>query len=131
MQLFALIAQPESNAAERRMIVNLFLRQKLNSQVSKEYLQLYGEYYRLPMGEHTGSKAKEKVVSRNSVKVLKICREIKKELTQAQKIVLLISLWGFVKTGGITILQQESKIVRMVADAFYLSRKSSFPSNSL
>lgn len=125
MQLFALIAKPESNDTERRMIVHIFLKQKLNNQVAKEYLQLYDEFYHQAIAKHVGGQQKEKVISQHSVKVLKICNHINKELTQVQKVVLLISLWEFAKAGRPIISQQENEFIQIVADTFNLSEKSS------
>ncbi len=125
MQLFALIARPESNAGERREIVAAFLKQKLNSFVAKEYLQVYDEYCRLSIEKHSGNRKKEKVLSQNSVKVLRICSEINKELNQQQKVVLLFSLWEFAKAGESTISYQEKEFINTVSDSFNLSPKDS------
>ncbi|MCF8371947.1 MAG: ATP-binding cassette domain-containing protein [Bacteroidales bacterium] len=107
------------------MIVHLFLKQKLNNQIAKEYLQLYDEFYHQAIAKYGGSQSKEKVISRNSVRVCKICNHINKELTHGQKVVLLISLWEFVKADGPIISQQENEYIKMVADTFYLSEKVS------
>ena len=45
MQLFAIIARPESNAEERRSVVGSFLLQQLNSELVNEYLKVFNNYY--------------------------------------------------------------------------------------
>ena len=125
MQLFALIAKPESNASERRLIVEAFLNQKLNQRIVSDYIQLYDEFCRVSAERMAGKKKKEKVISHSSVKVLKICEEINKELTQLQKIVLLISLWEYAKVGDESISEQENEFIETVAHSFHLPRKSS------
>ncbi|MEA3444825.1 MAG: ATP-binding cassette domain-containing protein [Bacteroidota bacterium] len=125
MQLFAIIARPESNVSNRRTIVEVFLKQKLNSVVAKEYIQIYDEYYRLSIEKHSGSKKKEKILSHDSVKVLKICTDINKELTQLQKVMLLFSLWEFAKAGKAEISDQEKDFINTISDSFNLSPKDS------
>ena len=38
MQLFAIIAKPDSNKDERRIVVGAFLKQQLNTELVNEYL---------------------------------------------------------------------------------------------
>jgi len=43
MQLFAIIAPPDSEAAERRRVVGSFLKQQLNQELVDEYLKFFDE----------------------------------------------------------------------------------------
>lgn len=61
MQLFAIIAPPESNAAERRSVVGSFLKQQLNQELVNEYLKVFDEYYQIYQKKQS-SKAKQKKV---------------------------------------------------------------------
>ncbi len=54
MQLFAIIARPESNARDRRTIVESFLKRQLNQELVAEYIAVFDEYYRIPPGETEG-----------------------------------------------------------------------------
>ena len=45
MQLFAIIAKPQSNAKERRVVVELFLKRLLNQELVKKYLTTYDEKF--------------------------------------------------------------------------------------
>lgn len=40
MQLFAIIARPDSNLEERRQVVGSFLKQQLNTELVNEYLEV-------------------------------------------------------------------------------------------
>ena len=43
MQLFAIIAKPQSNDSERRGVVEAFLKRLLNQELVKKYLSTYDE----------------------------------------------------------------------------------------
>ena len=87
MQLFAIIAKVDGVTNTGRNIVQLFLKQQLNQELVDQYLAVFDEFLE---SHHQVAKKKdgtEKRTSLNSVKVLKICTEINRELEQNQKIV--------------------------------------------
>ena len=45
MQLFAIISRPESDASERRLVVESFLSRQLNQELVAVYLEVFDEYY--------------------------------------------------------------------------------------
>jgi hypothetical protein len=45
MQLFAIIAKPQSNDSERRGVVEAFLKRMLNQELANEYLSTYDKEY--------------------------------------------------------------------------------------
>ena len=45
MQLFAIIAKPQSNDKERRGVVEVFLKRLLNQELVKKYLSTYDEKF--------------------------------------------------------------------------------------
>jgi len=47
MQLFAIIARPESSKADRRTVVESFLKRQLNIELVQEYLKVFDELYRI------------------------------------------------------------------------------------
>ncbi|MBN2612813.1 MAG: ATP-binding cassette domain-containing protein [Bacteroidales bacterium] len=123
MELFAIIARPESIAVNkksvnesyqnRRKVVENFLRRQLNLELVKKYLDLFDAYY---------SDHKELRIVRDSVKVLKIIdKYINKELTQKQKIIVLIQLFEFVNSDSSTITKQEFEFLETVASSFHIT----------
>ncbi len=119
MQLFAIIARPESNKEDRRHVVESFLNQLLNKELVLEYLNVFDEFY-----YHFQEKQKKKSrkrVALSSVKVLKICTEINTELIQKQKTVVLIRLLEFIKSDSEVITEQELEFVETVASTFNIS----------
>jgi ABC-type multidrug transport system ATPase subunit len=122
IQLFALIAFPHKDNLSRRNIVTNFLNQQLNNQKVKEYLDIYEKYYQ----EHVSKLAKlqKSVIERNtltanSVKALKISNDINKELTHYQKLIVIIQLIEFLKS-GIEISHFERDFVYTIAQTFHI-----------
>ncbi len=88
MQLFAIVANTEGITTNRRKVVERLLNQQLSPTLSQQYLDLFDSFV-----NELNEKRKGKMVSvNNSVKVIKICTQINKELTQGQKTIVLIRL---------------------------------------
>ncbi|MFW5752394.1 MAG: ATP-binding cassette domain-containing protein, partial [bacterium] len=121
MQLFAIIARPESNRLDRRTVVESFLKRELNEDIVKEYLGVFDHYYKLHQEEEQEEGKRRRKISSQSVRVLKIGTEINEELTQQQKIIVLIQLLEFVKSDGEEISDQEMEFIDTVSDIFYIS----------
>ena len=124
MQLFAIIARPESDIIERLAVVKSFLEQQLNQELVRAYLEVFKEYLDIYQKRRKrSSKRKKQLLSFNAVRVLKICTEINEELSQKQKYVLTILLLEFIKSDSNDdgeISEQEIEFVDMVADTFYI-----------
>ena len=45
MELFAIIASPDSNGKDRRSVVHSFLERQLNHELVKDYITLFDSYY--------------------------------------------------------------------------------------
>ena len=45
MQLFAIIARPQSSDSDRRTVVEVFLRRQLNEELVKEYLGIFDDFF--------------------------------------------------------------------------------------
>jgi ABC transport system ATP-binding/permease protein len=117
MQMFAIIARVDGISDSGRRIVQLFLKQQLNQEQVEQYLRIFDEYLE---AHHQISKRKdgsEKRTSLNSVKVLKICTEINKELEQAQKVVVLVRLLEFIHSSD-EISEQELEFATTVSETF-------------
>ncbi|AEA45527.1 ATP-binding cassette domain-containing protein [Fluviicola taffensis] len=144
MQLFAIIAKvdevtdPTSEAIESsngRRIVEAFLRTELNDELLQKYIQLFDEFL---LVHHQGSAKKDgqrKRTSVNSVKVLRICAQINEELTQRQKMIVLLRIFDFIHAND-QVHEQEQEFVHTVSESFnipnfeYLQLKSFIESNS-
>jgi ABC-type multidrug transport system ATPase subunit len=120
MQLFAIIARPESNTEDRRTVVESFLKRQLNQELVAEYLKVFDEFYSLNQEKQKESDQRRRRISASSVKVLKICSEINEELAQAQKIIVLIQLLEFVKSDNAVITDQEMEFLSTVAESFFI-----------
>lgn len=116
MHLFAIIAKVDGITNSGRDIVESFLKQQLNLELVEQYLKLFDEF----MEQHhslSDTAKKRKRTSANSVKVLMICTQINAELTQRQKIVVLIRLIEFINSSG-EVSEQELEFVETVSSTF-------------
>ncbi|MBN2669686.1 MAG: ATP-binding cassette domain-containing protein [Bacteroidales bacterium] len=118
MQLFAVIARPESNYEDREEVVKQFLLQQLNIDLVKEYLGIFQEYYN--QYQKRKSEKLRKSIALSSVKVLKICSDINVELTLKQKVIVLLRLLEFIKNDVGEVTEQELEFVYTVSDSFYI-----------
>lgn len=131
MQLFAIIAkvditEDESGDAviqstEGRAIVESFLKAELNATLVDTYLELFDQF----LDQHNQSSKKKdgkrKRTSVNSVKVLRICSQINKELTQVQKVIVLIRILEFINVND-EVSEQELDFAETVAESFNIDR---------
>ncbi len=119
MQLFAIIAGPRSSNRNGRNIVESFLKQQISEELVDEYLKLFDGFYALYQKKQSNKGTqKAKNLSLSSVKVLKICTHINEELTQKQKLVVLIRLMEFVNA-DVEVSEQELEFVYTVSDIFH------------
>lgn len=123
MQLFAIIARPDSNLAERRQVVGSFLKQQLNTELVNEYLKVFDEFYQQYQVANEDSTKKKKRIAGSSVKVLKICTAINEELTIKQKVIVLTRLFEFIKSDSEVISEQEIEFVEAVSDTFLIQHE--------
>ncbi|NBC83218.1 MAG: ATP-binding cassette domain-containing protein [Bacteroidetes bacterium] len=114
MQLFAIIATPNSNNTDRRSVVESFLRRLLNEDLVEEYLGVFDHYFHI----HQIQEQEIKKISKKSVRVLKICVQINEELTHQQKLIVLVNLFEFVKSDSTKISEQEYEFISTVANTF-------------
>lgn len=118
MQLFAIISHPDSNADERRLVVESFLNRQLNQELVDVYLKVFDEYYRQVVEEDARIAKKKRVLAKRSVKVLVICTAINEELAQPQKIIVLFQLLEMIKSESGKGAEQEMEFVTTVAETF-------------
>lgn len=125
MQLFAIIARPvaddspdDNDYAERRVVVEGFLKNQLNQELVVEYIKVFDYYYNLYQEKLSEKTKSKKRTSSSSVRVLKICSQINDELLQQQKFVVLIRLIEFIKPDEGRVTEQEMAFVQAVAETF-------------
>ncbi|MFN8240176.1 MAG: ATP-binding cassette domain-containing protein [Bacteroidales bacterium] len=119
MQLFAIIARPQSNDSDRRGVVEAFLRRQLNQELVKTYLGFFDEYYQEAQEKQKKSSQNRRTAA-IAVRVLKICNDINDQLTQDQKIIVLVQLLEFCKSEGTEVSQLELEFIQSVAESFNL-----------
>ncbi|MBN2275374.1 MAG: ATP-binding cassette domain-containing protein [Bacteroidales bacterium] len=121
MELFAIIARPEGNGNDRRSVVKSFLMRQLNQELVNDYLDVFDAYF----SKHQALQIErgERRIGPDSVKILRICNDINKELTQKQKFIVLVQLFEFAKADKHKISDQELEFIEVVTDSFYITRE--------
>ena len=130
MQLFSIIARVDedidtespSTKGAGREIVKEFLGQELNSKDVEAYLNLFDNFLISYQGKKKRKDGKQKRTSVHSVKVLRICTDINKELAQNQKIIVLIRILGFIYSND-TIAEQELEFAETVSTTFNIPKE--------
>ena len=122
MQLFALIAEPQQDDAERRGVVEAFLGHLLNQELVKKYLAAYNEAY-----EEAKKKLEKSTPERRegaiAIRITKLCKEINEQgqLDQEQRIVVVIQALEFCKSGKTEVSQLESGFIATLAEGLNIS----------
>ncbi|MBW8050628.1 MAG: ATP-binding cassette domain-containing protein [Cytophagales bacterium] len=124
MQLFAIVAKEDGITSEEEKVIESFLRQQLNEDSVVEYMTLLKQYAEETetSGEVKSEAQKIKARSRDSTRTLRICMKINKELTQKQKIVIMVRLFELVAADGV-ITEQEEEYVKTFADIFNIEKE--------
>jgi ABC-type multidrug transport system ATPase subunit len=116
MQLFAIIAKPQSKAKERRVVVELFLKRLLNQELVKKYLSTYDEKFEEARKklEKGGADKREGAIA---IRIQKLCKEINEQgqLDQEQRIVVVMQVLEFCKSGGQEVSQLELGFISTLA----------------
>lgn len=123
MELFAIIVRPknlETTGEDRRPVVISFLNRQLNEDLVSEYLKVYDSYFE--RHQNLVNRRGKKRIGPDSVKLLRICDQINHELTQQQKLIVLIYLYEFVNIDSAEISDQEFEFIETVSDSFYIDR---------
>jgi ABC-type multidrug transport system ATPase subunit len=132
MQLFAIIAHVDDlndtssdttvvKSSKGRRIIKSFLQAELNSKMVQHYIDLFEENLNAHHLKQQRKDGQQKRTSLNSVKVLRICSQINEELTQKQKIIVLIRIIEFIQSNE-NVSEQEVEFVNTVAESFNISK---------
>jgi ABC-type multidrug transport system ATPase subunit len=123
MQLFALIAKPQRNDAERRRVVEAFLRHQLNQELVKKYLGEYSLAYQEAQErlEKSGPERREGAIA---IRITKLCHDINEEgqLDQEQRIIVVMQALEFCKSGGEKITPLEREFIATLAEGLNISK---------
>lgn len=130
MQLFALVAkidevsESDSNnvitSSKGQGVIKSFLKTQLASSDVNKYLNIFNERLNATRGIKKTGEQSRKRSARQSVKALKICAEVNKELTQRQKVIVIIRMLEFVQQDG-SLSQRELDFVETIADSFNIT----------
>ena len=124
MQLFALIAKPQTDDTERRGVVEAFLKRLLNQELVKVYLAKYDEAFEEARKKLEKSSA-ERREGAIAIRIRKLCKDINEEgqLAQEQRIVVVIQALEFCKSGSIEISQLELGFISTLAEGLNISEE--------
>lgn len=125
MQLFAILARVEFDEDDQLLDESIVgkevVRQFLLAELSVSDVDEFYEYYMDQVHQlHKVSRKKRELHKRmsvNSVKVLRVCDQINKELSFFQKIVVLIRLYEYIRSNQ-SIQEQDLTFVSTVSEVF-------------
>ncbi len=125
MQLFAIIAKlGEAVSKEDRNYVVKFLTQQLGESNISEYLTKFDDYAEITIDEYGEIKSKadaeSRISVRDSVRTLMICRKINKQLSQKQKVVVLVRLYEMIDSRD-KFTESRKEILNSVSNVFNIS----------
>jgi ABC transport system ATP-binding/permease protein len=111
LRLFAAVANEGEVTQQEREQIRVFLEEHLSKAAVPGYLHLFDEYSKnISGGSHDAE----------SIKLL--CEEINPQVTQKQKIVIILELISIIQADG-TISEYEAMLVKTIGDAFKISAK--------
>ena len=132
MQLFAIIAKvdevddekesQEIQSTKGKQIIESFLKSELSSADVDNYIQVFDNFLKETRGKLFSKNRDQKRTSLHSVKILRICDQINKELTQRQKVIVLIRIFEFIDSDN-QLSENELKFIQTVSDSFHISEK--------
>ncbi len=124
MQLFAIIAKPQANDAERRGVVEAFLKRLLNQELVKEYLTKYDEAFEEARKKLEKSSA-ERREGAIAIRIRKLCKEINEQgqLDQEQRIFVVIQALEFCKSGGQEVSPLELGFISTLAEGLNITEE--------
>jgi ABC-type multidrug transport system ATPase subunit len=122
MQLFAIIAKPHSNDSERRRVVEAFLRRLLNLELVQKYLSTYDKEFEEARKKLEKSSA-ERREGAIAIRIRKLCKEINEQgqLDQEQRIIVVIQVLEFCKSGGQKVSQLELGFINTLAEGLNIT----------
>ena len=122
MQLFAIITKPQINDSEKRGVVEAFLKRLLNQELVQKYLTIYDEKYDEARKKLEKS-SEERREGAIAIRIRKLCKEINEQgqLDQEQRIVVVIQVLEFSKSGGQEVSQLELGFISTLAEGLNIT----------
>ena len=122
MQLFAIIAKPQSNDSDRRGFVEAFLKRMLNQELVNRYLATYDKEFEEARKKLEKSSA-DKREGAIAIRIRKLCKEINEQgqLDQEQRIVVVIQVLEFCKSGGQNVNRLELGFINTLAEGLNIT----------
>ncbi|MFN3315833.1 MAG: TerB family tellurite resistance protein, partial [Raineya sp.] len=118
---FGVTASLEGTNPQYRLLVENFLAEHLNLELSQKYLLIFEEYAKLRTVE-TNEQGQKLTSMRVSSRMLVICTRINQELTQQQKIVVLTRMIELIAADG-EVSNTELEFINTVASIFNFHRQ--------
>ena len=130
MQLFAIIAKidevseknsesSEIQSTKSKEIIAGFLKSELSSSDVAKYINIFNDFLITTRETLVSKNIDHKRTTLHSVKVLRICSQINKELTQRQKIIVLIRIFEFIDRDDYRS-DKEMSFVKIVSESFHV-----------
>lgn len=134
LKLFAVFARQDSDSKNRNEVIELFLAAQLNKELARTYLPTFAEEYQEVVadinritekaGEKGGDVLKFKIEAKLAARIHRICNNINQELTQKQKLFVVISLLEFISSNTESeITQTEKEFLDIVVDDLNIEQK--------
>ena len=130
MQLFALVVKIDEvsdsdeinliTSSRGQQVIKSFLQAQLASSDVTKYLNIFNERLNATRVTNKAVDVSLKYSARQSVKALKICAEVNRELTKRQKIIVIIRMLELVQQDG-SLSQSELNFVRTISDSFNIA----------
>ena len=114
IQLFAIVAKEDAVTEQEREQIKAFLNDHLNKNSVERYLTEFDLYCETIINVSDLEEERKHIAD--------ICNEINKELTQKQKIVIILELVGIILADG-HISDREQELVKSIGQSFNISEK--------
>src|SRR5688572_23568623 len=111
LKLFAVVAKEDNVTHQERDQIRVFLEEHLSIANVDLYLRFFDEYEKTITGRHG-----------DLTEIQAICQEINPELTQKQKIVIVLELVTIIQADG-SISDHEDHLVKAIGGNFKISEE--------
>ncbi len=112
IRLFAFVAKEDTVTAQERDHIHAFLEDHLSRPSMERHLRLFDEYAREISDKLSSAKENETIAQ--------ICKAINEEVTQKQKMVILLELMSIVLADG-SISAREENLSKIISEQFNIS----------
>jgi len=113
LRLFAVVAKEDEVTHQERDQIRSFLEEHLSQLVVGSYLQFFDEYTKSISTKHGDHDLELRTIQ-------ELCKEVNPELTQKQKVVIILEMISIVQADG-SISPREDELVRAIGTNFKIS----------